>query len=144
MRFLTFALIGAVISGASTSAVAGDRSSILFDRDIRPILSDACFGCHGPDPRARKGRLRVDTREGLERPRKDGAPVLIPGRPAESELLRRITATDPEERMPPPDSGKTLDGRQIETIRRWIEPVSSSRLRPQGQTLQVYRPRGRW
>ncbi len=104
-----------------TAVADGDESSILFDRDIRPILLDSCFECHGPDPRARKGRLRFDTREGLEKPRKGKAAALVPGRPSESELFRRITAADPDERMPPADSGKRLDPEQIELIRRWIQ-----------------------
>jgi hypothetical protein len=84
-----------------------------FNRDVRPILADTCFACHGPDKAKRKAGLRLDTEEGA-------AKVLAPGDPAKSELFRRITAHDDGERMPPPKSGRTLTPAQIETLRRWI------------------------
>jgi hypothetical protein len=88
---------------------------IQFNRDVRPILSDNCFFCHGPDPNHREGELRLDLREAaLER----GA--FVPGRPEESTLIARIFAEHPDERMPPPDSPKQLSPRQKEILRRWI------------------------
>src|SRR3954467_10647786 len=79
--------------------------SIEFNRDIRPILADACFHCHGYDKAKRKADLRLDTEEG-------GKSVVSPGNPDESELIERITTTDPSRRMPPPKSGRTLSPRQ--------------------------------
>jgi Protein of unknown function (DUF1553)/Protein of unknown function (DUF1549)/Planctomycete cytochrome C/Concanavalin A-like lectin/glucanases superfamily len=84
-----------------------------FNRDVRPILADTCFQCHGPDKAKRKADLRLDTEEGA-------AKVLTPGDPAKSELFRRITAHDDKERMPPAKSGRTLTSEQIDTLKRWI------------------------
>lgn len=86
-----------------------------FSRDVRPILSDNCFRCHGPDDAARQGELRFDTEKGIEAARKS---VLL-GDLAESELLRRITSDDVE-RMPPPDSHLELSPDDIDVLRRWV------------------------
>ena len=90
-----------------------------FNRDIRPILSDHCFHCHGFDVNHRKADLRLDTFEGAIAARK-GRPAVVPGRPEESELWHRITANDPADRMPPPDSGHALTPAQIRLLRQWI------------------------
>ena len=90
-----------------------------FDRDIRPILSDNCFQCHGPDENKRDAELRLDRKEdafGIH----DGITRIVPGTPGESELFRRISATDPGIRMPPHDSGQSLTDQQILLIRDWI------------------------
>ena len=107
---------------ASWSSVFADSKDepVSFNRDIRPILSDVCFQCHGPDAKERKADLRLDSDDKLFAER-DGHRVLVAGDPAKSELFRRLTATDDDERMPPPSSGKKLTPQQIETIRRWIE-----------------------
>jgi hypothetical protein len=91
-----------------------------FARDIRPILSDACFLCHGPDPTQRKADLRLDTRDGALGESAGGHPF-VAGNPAESEAWIRIVSDDSEQKMPPPKSGKKLSPRQIELIRKWIE-----------------------
>src|SRR5690348_4709625 len=83
------------------------RAEVDFRRDVLPILSDKCFHCHGPDARARKANLRFDTREGAFRLRK-GKAVLVSGDAAASELVRRITSEDADERMPPPESNRSL------------------------------------
>ena len=95
------------------------RADVDFDRDIRPILSDACFACHGPDETERQANLRLDTRDGLFR-QQDGVSVVAAGKPGESELLRRLLSADPDEQMPPPDSGLNLKPAQIELLREWI------------------------
>ena len=92
-----------------------------FQRDILPILSDKCFHCHGPDEAARKGKFRLDTKEGVFRVNAKGKTVVVPGKSAESELMRRLVSQDPEELMPPPDSHRTLTARQIEQMREWID-----------------------
>ncbi len=93
---------------------------VQFNRDIRPLLSDNCFACHGPDPGSRKAGLRLDTREGFfEKTEKRGATVL-PGNPAESPLFQRLTNPDPEEVMPPPEAHKELKPEQTALIRQWI------------------------
>lgn len=91
-----------------------------FQRDIRPILSDICFKCHGPDETARKGKLRLDAREHAVKAGRSGALAVIPGKPEASELVKRITSTDADEVMPPPDTGKKLTAKQIEMLRRWV------------------------
>jgi hypothetical protein len=99
---------------------AAGKGNVDFSRDIQPILSDNCFRCHGPDEKARKGKLRLDTKEGAFRV-KDGKTVIVPGKSAESELLRRITTKDPDDLMPPPESNRQLTARQITLLRQWID-----------------------
>ena len=96
-----------------SALVAAAQEAIDFDRDIRPVLSDTCFKCHGPDEAKRKADLRLDEREGL-------FAQLKPGDPSTSELFDRISSIDPDQQMPPPDSGVSLSGAQIATIRQWI------------------------
>jgi len=97
-----------------------DRAGqINFNRDIRPILSENCYACHGPDAQNRKGELRLDTKAGAFSAPK-GYPVIVPGKPEESELYHRITTDNDEERMPLAESGKTLNQEQIEHLTRWI------------------------
>jgi hypothetical protein len=92
-----------------------------FNRDIRPILAENCFKCHGPDEAARKSELRLDNRDGALRPAKSGKPAIVPGAPESSELLGRITSKDTANRMPPPKTGKSLSDAQIEALRRWVK-----------------------
>jgi hypothetical protein len=87
---------------------------IHFNRDVLPILSDNCFQCHGPDERARKAKLRLDTSEGVKR-------VVVPGKPMDSELVRRILSDSAEERMPPPKTKHALSAAQKDMLRRWVE-----------------------
>jgi mono/diheme cytochrome c family protein len=91
-----------------------------FQRDVRPILSSACFHCHGPDDEQREADLRLDTREGAVADL-GGYAAIAPGLPGESELLARVLSEDPDARMPPPESGDTLTAEQIDTLRTWIE-----------------------
>jgi Protein of unknown function (DUF1553)/Protein of unknown function (DUF1549)/Planctomycete cytochrome C len=91
-----------------------------FDRQIRPILSENCFTCHGPDEQQRKAKLRLDTREGLFGKLRGTGHAVVPGNPAESELLARILSTDDDERMPPAKTQKRLAPRQVELVKQWI------------------------
>lgn len=91
-----------------------------FQREVRPILSQNCFLCHGPDEAERKGGLRLDVREGALAAGKSGAKAIVPKKPEESELLKRIAHSDPDELMPPGKSGKKLTSGEIETLRRWV------------------------
>ncbi|MCH2061701.1 MAG: PSD1 and planctomycete cytochrome C domain-containing protein [Verrucomicrobiales bacterium] len=84
-----------------------------FNRDIRPLLSQNCFACHGPDQHERKGKLRLDTMQGSRK-------VIEEGDLSSSELIARIMSEDPEERMPPPEGGKKLDAKQVELLRSWV------------------------
>ncbi|MDZ4687303.1 MAG: DUF1553 domain-containing protein [Planctomycetaceae bacterium] len=109
----------AIAIAIELTAAAWGADEIDAHRQVRSILSEKCFACHGPDAAGRQAELRVDSREGLLQIR-DGRPAVIPGRPEESELLRRVTAHDPEDRMPPASTGKTLTAAQIELLRQWI------------------------
>ena len=91
-----------------------------FNRDIRPILSDNCFACHGPDTQKIKGGLRLDLRENALRPAKSDSPAIVPGKPAESELVRRIRTADQDDIMPPPESHKVLSPAQRDLLEAWI------------------------
>jgi hypothetical protein len=103
---------------ASAAPVATDK--IDFTRHIRPILSDKCFTCHGPDERARQAKLRLDTREGAFADR-GGYQVIVPGNAAASRLFQRITHKSEALRMPPKAAGERLTEKEIELIRRWID-----------------------
>jgi mono/diheme cytochrome c family protein len=106
----TFALVSLVLAA---SGAAADPAS--YSRDVRPILAEHCFACHGPDSAARKAKLRLDVRAvALAR----GA--IVPGKPDESKLVTRVFSADPGEIMPPPKTMKQLTGREKETLKRWI------------------------
>lgn len=113
-RFFVLALLTA--GGAGLPARA---ASIEYNRDIRPILSENCFACHGADAAARKAKLRLDSFAEATAKREDGAPAIVPGQPKESEFIRRILATD-DDQMPPEDSHKVLTKAQKELLRRWV------------------------
>jgi mono/diheme cytochrome c family protein len=114
-------LVGLGLVVAAVSAEAADPGAAVdYVRDVQPVLSDACYHCHGPDQNTREANLRLDTKEGAFRLRK-GKAVIIPGDAGKSELIRRITATDPDDHMPPPDSNRKLTARQIELLKKWVE-----------------------
>ena len=98
----------------------GVPTPVEFNRDIRPILSDKCYTCHGPDQARRRTKLRFDI-EADAKQDLGGRFAIVPGDPAKSEMMRRITAAEPARRMPPEASGRTLTDREIDTIQRWIE-----------------------
>ncbi len=104
---------------ASRQLDAAEPSALQFNRDIRPILSEACLHCHGPDQSHREGELRLDASDDALRQR-DGHRVIVPGKPELSELIRRITSSDPDTRMPPPKAERQLTPKQIETLRQWV------------------------
>jgi hypothetical protein len=108
-----------VIGGWCMVAHAADRP-IAYDRDVLPILSDNCYKCHGPDEKSRKAHLRLDSKESAFRV-EDGTAIIAPGKSDKSELVRRITTSDPDDHMPPEKSGRKLTAAQIATIRTWID-----------------------
>src|SRR5437899_2353422 len=81
---------------------------VNYNRDIRPILSNNCFKCHGPDPKERQAGLRLDLRSEALKPAESGRKAIVPGKPDISQLVRRISSTKPDFLMPPPDSNKKL------------------------------------
>src|SRR5512140_2585649 len=88
------------------AAVTLSAQEIEFNRDIRPLLSDRCFTCHGPDAAKRVSKLRFDTEAGARVALAQGRHAIVPGNPEASEMLRRVSATDPARRMPPAYSGR--------------------------------------
>ncbi|MBI5800860.1 MAG: DUF1553 domain-containing protein, partial [Verrucomicrobia bacterium] len=131
-RFLKHsALVGLIctVSGLACAAPAPKAPSsaaLDFQRDIRPILSDKCFACHGPDAAERKGGkkgvgLRVDTAEGIVADLGDGRRAIVSGQPQKSLLLHRVTTKDPDDVMPPPKFGKQLTPREVELLTAWVK-----------------------
>ncbi len=118
--------IGIAVAGLLTALLFGGNlhaetpRPIEFNRDIRPILADNCYACHGPDKGKRKADLRLDTEEEAFADH-DGKRPIVPGKPDKSELFRRISAEADEERMPPAKAGRKLSQQQIHLIRQWIE-----------------------
>jgi cytochrome c553 len=111
-----FVVAMSLAMGAGAAARADDER-VQFNRDVRPILADACFHCHGPDAKTRKADVRLDD----ERAATEGDhAVIAPGKPDESELIARILSTDEAEVMPPPETNKKLTDEQKEILRRWI------------------------
>ena len=108
------------MQSASMFAQADEPGDIQFNRDIRPLLSEYCFQCHGPDERARQAGLRLDQREGATALLESGVQAITQGDEHKSELLARITAADADLRMPPAELGKRLSAEQIILLRRWI------------------------
>ncbi len=102
-------------------AVAFAAEPVVFNRDIRPILSDNCFACHGFDAKKRKAGLRLDTQEGAFAPNKEGKAAIRPGDPAGSDLWVRLNTADAEDVMPPPETHKQLTSEQKSLVKRWIE-----------------------
>ena len=103
-----------VFLGATCAA-----ETINFSRQIRPILSENCIACHGPDEKGRKGKLRLDDEQDAKRDRK-GDFVILPGKPEQSELIKRIESTDPDDVMPPPKQHKTIPPAQLALLKEWI------------------------
>ncbi len=101
------------------TALAGD-AKVDFNFQVRPLLSDRCYTCHGPDSRARKKDLRLDTKLGLFKKLEDGSSVVEPGRTNQSELIRRIFATD-DDQMPPEKSKLVLSDAEKDLLKRWVE-----------------------
>jgi hypothetical protein len=96
------------------------RHAVDFNDQVRPILARHCFKCHGPDDKGRKAKLRLDVEEDAKKPASSGEPPIVPGRPDESELVRRIFAEDAEERMPPRTANSQLTKDEQQTLKRWV------------------------
>ena len=115
----TSSLVALTLAGPVPAAdplpPAADRP-VDFGRDVLPILTDHCFACHGPDDKARKADLRLDTRDAAIK-----AEAFVPGKPAESELVRRVTSTEAGEVMPPAKTGKKLSKAETDILTRWVK-----------------------
>ncbi len=112
----------------ATHSIASDP--IEFNRDIRPILSDACFACHGPDKHARQADLRLDDRDNAI-----ATGAITPGKPDSSSILDRIVSDDPDVVMPPPKTGKSISPEQREKLKQWI--LQGANYQPHWAFVQV-------
>jgi len=108
-----------LFGSAWLSPTGAEEAPLRFSTDVRPILAERCFLCHGPDASHREADLRLDLESHAKQSR-EGTAALVPGKPKSSEVYRRIISEDPDERMPPADGGKPLTKEEIETLRRWI------------------------
>ncbi|HEX3314770.1 MAG TPA: PSD1 and planctomycete cytochrome C domain-containing protein [Gemmataceae bacterium] len=113
-------LVVAAVAFASLTGALG-AAPIEFNRDVRPILSNNCFLCHGPDKTHRKAGLRLDTDTDVYADRGEGVRVLVPGRPMESDLYLRMTSHEPAKKMPPAKANKTVSPKELAVIKTWIE-----------------------
>ncbi len=116
-----FAIAVVVLMVGGLPSYAANRPSIDYNRDIRPILSENCFACHGPDANKRKAGLRLDVREGAIKPLKSGETAVVPGDAGHSAMLARILSDDADEHMPPEETGKKVTAAQAELLRRWVQ-----------------------
>ncbi|MSR57586.1 MAG: DUF1553 domain-containing protein [Planctomycetaceae bacterium] len=120
-RLERFVIVSWAIANAWGVSRAGAAAPpVRFNRDIRPILSEQCLACHGPDARSRQASLRLDVEHNAKAELASGARPIVAGRIDQSELIARITAHDPTERMPPPEAGPALSANQVERLKQWI------------------------
>ena len=113
------------ILAAMSPAIAQSDKALEFGRDVRPILANHCLACHGFDESSREAGLRLDLRESATATLKSGRRAIVPGKPAESELIARIDHDKPSRRMPPPEFKKPITEAQRAVLRRWIEEGAS-------------------
>ena len=116
----SLAFLGGLLTWCGLQSVMGGETKISFNRDIRPILSEHCYACHGPDEGQRKAGLRFDLEEEALIKLKSGHRAIVPGDRSTSHLVHRITATDPDEVMPPPEHDKPLNESQKQLLQDWI------------------------
>ena len=119
-RRIAFSVLSICPLLIGAGALAASPEPVDFDRQIRPILSDKCFACHGPDEKKRMANLHFDEKDGGAFSDRGGMRIIVPGSPEQSRLVQRISAGNPAMRMPPPDSGLSLTAEQIALIGRWI------------------------
>jgi len=110
----------ACFAGLLPMALAAAPAPVDFNREVRPILSEHCYACHGPDEGKRKAGLRLDRQEDAFKALKSGDHALVAGDPQKSTLVGRILTQDPDEHMPPPSFGKPLAADQVALLRRWV------------------------
>ena len=116
-------LLGVLLCSAASTGFAWQAKTdpVDFNRDIKPLLSDRCFSCHGPDETARVTDVRFDKRQSvLETESGSGLAVIHAGQPDRSELIQRIESADPDQKMPPPDAQTSLSDDEIKLLRRWV------------------------
>src|SRR5262245_25628046 len=123
-----------LLSTLTLSPVLGATNHVSFNRDVRPILSENCYACHGPDKNQRKAKLRLDVREvAIERE------AIVPGKPEESKLVEHIFSMDPDEIMPPPKSNRKLTAGQKELLKKWV--AAGAEYEPHWAYIKLERPK---
>ncbi|MDB6121266.1 MAG: Protein of unknown function (DUF1553)/Protein of unknown function (DUF1549)/Planctomycete [Pedosphaera sp.] len=128
----------AVLLAKIPLATISSSAALEYNRDIRPILSENCFICHGPDVAGRKANLRLDKFEDATALRRNNKHVIAPGQPDKSELLRRVLTQDVDDVMPPPKTHKKLNAAQKELLRQWI--AEGAKYQPHWAYMKVVRP----
>ncbi len=123
IKLISLLLLSALMAASIflSRASSAQQAPIDFNRDIRPILSDKCWACHGPDAPAKKLRLRLDSETAALMDLGQGSKAIVPNHPEQSEMIRRINSTDQYEQMPPPTSGRKLSDREKELLTEWIK-----------------------
>jgi uncharacterized membrane protein len=111
---------GAAVLAGCTALAPSAKAGVDFNREIRPILAENCFYCHGQDPNHRKGNLRLDLREVALKPAESGETAIVPGKAAESSLVAHIFSSEKDEQMPPANSNRKLSAKQRELLKQWI------------------------
>ncbi|MCP5541315.1 MAG: PSD1 domain-containing protein [Akkermansiaceae bacterium] len=114
-RFVKICALFGLLSTVVPTPFAAEGAPVSFTTEIRPLISEKCFTCHGPDRKKRKGDLRLDTRAGVE-----DSGIIVPRNPEESEFVKRLFTADPDEAMPPPDSNLVLSNSEKTLLRQWI------------------------
>ncbi|HEV3300188.1 MAG TPA: PSD1 and planctomycete cytochrome C domain-containing protein [Planctomycetaceae bacterium] len=117
---LALAAVGTAVRALADPGSPASARSVDFNRDVRPILAKNCFACHGADEKHREGGLRLDVRENAVKPLADGKTAIVPGHADRSELVRRISAKEADERMPPADANSALTSEQAHILSQWI------------------------
>ena len=120
LHFTSLCLIASCVCSFSKDASKSPATTVDFTREVRPILASHCFKCHGQDEGARKAKLRLDVRDDALKPAKSGELAIVPGKPGESELVRRISADNEDDLMPPPGAKNPLTAADKEILKRWI------------------------
>ncbi len=125
MRKSPVIVVGFLVWLVFLARVQAEEAPVDYLRQIRPILADNCFRCHGPDEAARQSGLRLDVPDMAMAPADSGRAAIVPGKPEQSELIRRVSSEDPSERMPPPETKRHLTSEQVDLLRRWIAQGAS-------------------
>ena len=127
-----------LLATAGFTRAATPPAGLEYNRDVRPILSENCFACHGPDSAARKAKLRLDHFEFATAPRADSRPAVVPGKPADSELVNRILTANEDDLMPPAKTHKVLTPAQKELLKRWV--AEGAKYQPHWSLIAPTRP----
>ena len=120
MNRIAYRFIYSISLLVASIASVSHGAEISYNREIRPILTENCFACHGPDSAARKAGLRLDSFEAATAERKDSKPAIVAGKPEESSAYLRVVTTDEDDLMPPVKSKKVLTSQQKDLLKRWI------------------------